>query len=65
MAVGNPRQVRDYARSMGFRAKTDAVDARVISEFAGGGLYRLWTAPDPEIRELAELSARQQQLVSH
>lgn len=62
VAVVNPRQIRDYARAMGVLAKTDAVDARVIAEFAAGGHYRLWTAPDPEIRELAELTARRQQL---
>ena len=64
VAVVNPRQVRDYARSMGILAKTDAVDARVLAEFASGGHYRLWTAPDPGIRELGELAARRLQLIS-
>ena len=48
-AVVNPRQVRDYARSMGILAKTDAVDARVIAEFAATGHYQLWTAPSPQV----------------
>ncbi len=64
VAVVNPRQVRDYARSMGILAKTDAVDARVIAEFACGGHYRLWQAPDPGVRELGELTSRRLQLVS-
>jgi transposase len=33
-AVVNPRQVRDFARSMGILAKTDTLDAKVIAEFA-------------------------------
>lgn len=32
--VVNPRQVRDYARSMGFLEKNDRIDARIIVEFA-------------------------------
>lgn len=64
VAVVNPRQVRDYARAMGVLAKTDAVDARVLSEFAAAGHYRLWRVPDPWVRELGELTSRRLQLVS-
>jgi len=34
VAVVNPRQVRDFARSLGYLAKTDAIDARVLARFA-------------------------------
>ena len=34
VAVVNPRQVRDYARSMGKLAKTDNIDARILADFA-------------------------------
>lgn len=34
VAVVNPRQVRDFARSLGYLAKTDAIDARVLAQFA-------------------------------
>ena len=34
LAVVNPRQVRDFARAMGKYAKTDAIDAVMLSEFA-------------------------------
>ena len=34
VAVLNPRQARDFARSMGRLAKTDAVDARMLAELA-------------------------------
>lgn len=32
--VVNPRQARDFAKAMGCLAKTDAIDARVLREFA-------------------------------
>jgi transposase len=32
--VVNPRQARDFAKAMGSLAKTDAIDARVLSHFA-------------------------------
>jgi transposase len=34
VAVVNPRHVRDFARGLGRQAKTDAVDARVLADFA-------------------------------
>ncbi|MDE2936243.1 MAG: transposase [Chloroflexota bacterium] len=58
VAIANPRQVRDFARAMGILAKTDSVDARVIARFAATGHYQLWAAPDPAVKELAELTAR-------
>jgi transposase len=32
--VVNPRQARDFAKAMGYLAKTDALDAKVLSHFA-------------------------------
>lgn len=40
VAVLNPRQARDFARSMGRLAKTDAVDARMLAELAAVLLRR-------------------------
>lgn len=34
VAVVNPRQARDFAKAMGLLAKTDAVDARMLAQFA-------------------------------
>ena len=34
IVVVNPRQVRDFAKSTGRLAKTDALDARVLAHFA-------------------------------
>ncbi|WLI10177.1 MULTISPECIES: transposase [Pseudomonas] len=30
----NPRRAKDFAKAMGYRAKTDAIDARLLAEFA-------------------------------
>ena len=40
VAVLNPRQARDFARSMGRLAKTDAVDARMLTEMAAVLVHR-------------------------
>ena len=34
LVVVNPRQVRDFAKALGKRAKTDRVNARVLARFA-------------------------------
>lgn len=34
VVVINPRQARDFARAMGYLAKTDAIDARVLAQLA-------------------------------
>lgn len=34
LAVVNPRQARDFARSMGYLAKTDRIDARALAQMA-------------------------------
>jgi transposase len=40
VAVVNPRQARDFARSLGRLAKTDRIDARTLAEFARLGHVR-------------------------
>ncbi len=35
IAVVNPRQARDFARAMGYLAKTDRIDARALAQMAG------------------------------
>lgn len=65
----NPRQTRDFAKSMGVLAKTDRVDARVLRDFAnvvarheGRAKYITPLAEGPR-QELAELMTRRRQLV--
>lgn len=45
VVVVNPRHVREFAKSCGVSAKTDALDARVLARFAA--------AVRPEIRQIA------------
>ena len=65
----NPRQARDFAKSLGVLAKTDEVDARVLRDFADvlarhPGRERYITPLVEAARlELAELMTRRRQLV--
>ncbi len=70
VVVINPRQARDFARSMGRLAKTDAVDARVLAELAAVLLRRddlarfLRPAVDAQQQWLAALVTRRRQLLT-
>jgi transposase len=65
----NPRQARDFAKSMGVLAKTDEVDARVLRDFADvlarHPSRQQYITPmlDQARQELAELMTRRRQLV--
>ncbi|HXS16919.1 MAG TPA: transposase [Polyangiaceae bacterium] len=65
----NPRQARDFAKSMGVLAKTDQVDARVLRDFADvlarhADRRKFITPMIDRARELlAELMTRRRQLV--
>lgn len=66
----NPRQARDFAKSMGVLAKTDQVDARTLRDFADV-LARHKDRPkyitpmlDEHRQQLAELMTRRRQLVN-
>jgi transposase len=59
----NPRKARDYARSAGFLAKTDCVDADMLTHYAAHVPLPL-TEPVPEAQqELRTLLDRRHQLV--
>ena len=67
--VVNPRQARDFAKAMGYLAKTDAIDARVLSHFACM-LYQsdrrerlLMKLPDANQEALQGLVTRRKQLI--
>jgi len=70
VAVVNPRQARDFAKSMGRLAKTDAVDARMLAEFAAVLLRRedlarfLRPLADAQQQWLAALVTRRRQLLT-
>ncbi len=61
--VVNPRQVRDFARAMGYLAKTDAIDARVLAHFAAVTRAEPKPLPDETARALDALLDRRRQLI--
>ena len=63
VVVANPRQVRDFARGLGRRAKTDPIDAGVLARF--GQLVQPHPRPQlsGQAEGLAELVRRRQQLM--
>lgn len=61
----NPRQAREFARSIGQLGKTDAVDARVLARL-GTALKPAQSPPaDPAITRLAALVSHRDGLVEH
>lgn len=70
VAVVNPRQARDFAKAMGYLAKTDRIDAKALAELAQV-LSRhtererfVSVLPTPEQQTLQALVARRRQLVA-
>ena len=70
VAVINPRQARDFARAMGYLAKTDRIDVSVLADMARtllarGELSRLVKPlPDASQLELQGLVTRRRQLLA-
>ncbi|EIQ0901767.1 IS110 family transposase [Escherichia coli] len=70
VAVVNPRQARDFARAMGYLAKTDRIDARVLAQMAEV-INRhpererfIRALPDAERQLLAAMVVRRRQLIT-
>ena len=61
--VVNPRQIRDFARSMGRLAKSDAIDAEVIARFGAAVRPEPRELPDEQSRQLRALVSRRRQVV--
>jgi transposase len=54
VAVVNPMHLRNYARSLPRRAKTDALDAQLLSQFAADRQPDPWTPPPQVYHELRQ-----------
>ncbi len=63
VVVVNARRVRDFARATGQLAKTDRLDAAVLSDFGEKLRPQLRTWPDESREELKALLVRRRQLV--
>ena len=64
LVVVNPRQVRDFAKATGGLAKTDALDAQVLAQFAEAVRPPLRPLRDADTQELNELTTRRNQLMT-
>ena len=63
VVVINPRQIREFARALGYLAKTDRLDAEVIALFAERAEPEVRALPDEQTRLLDELVTRRRQVV--
>jgi transposase len=63
VAVANPKRVRDFAKSKGRLAKTDAIDAEMIAEYALACRPRLVKKIPKKQSELQELVNRRRQVI--
>ena len=56
--VANPRAVKDFARALLQRSKTDPLDARVLAEFAARMPFRAWNPPSVAARQVNAVGRR-------
>lgn len=61
--IVNPRQIRDYARAKGELAKTDAIDARIMADFACDIHPELRPLSDQQTEAIKALMIRRQQVI--
>lgn len=61
--IVNARQIADFGKAIGWRAKTDAIDAEKIARFALAVDPAMRPLPDADARQFADLVARRRQLV--
>ena len=64
VVVVNPRQARDFAKALGRRGKTDAVDARVLARFATTMEVPVRPLPAPATQALQALVTRRRQVTA-
>jgi transposase len=60
--ITNPKRVREFARSKGQLAKTDALDARILAAFGESVRPQIRSLPDEATRELRAMVRRRQHL---
>jgi transposase len=60
VSIVNPAQVRDFARGLAVRTKTDGVDSGVLARYGALVKPRAWEPPAPEARTLQALLSRRE-----
>jgi transposase len=64
VSLVNPKRVRDFAKALGRLAKTDALDADVLAQFAQTLRPPVWSMPTADAAKLQALIVRRTQLVT-
>ena len=64
VAIVNPRQVRDFAKALGKLAKTDKLDAQVLSHFGDATKVEAQELPSEAQQRLRALVSRRRQIIS-
>ena len=64
VCVAPPNKVRSFAHALGYQAKTDAIDAIVLSHYGEVANLSIMPAADPAHEQLKELLTRRKQLVN-
>jgi transposase len=64
LSVVNPRLPRDFARSQNRLAKTDRIDAKVLSDYGASAAPEATPAPNPALERLAQMVAQRDMLVA-
>jgi transposase len=62
VSMPNPKQVRDWIKGLGRRAKTDGQDALMLARYAADGQPPAWHPLPPEVSELDSLLRRKEDL---
>lgn len=62
VSMPNPKQLRDWAKGLGQRAKTDAQDALLLARYAAERRPPLWAPLPAEVSELESLLERKREL---
>ena len=60
VSIVNPAQVRDFARSLGIRTKTDGIDSFVLARFGALLNPKPWIPPSKQARTLQALLSRRE-----
>ena len=64
VALIKPRRAREFAKALGWLAKTDRIDARLLAHFAAAVQPALTHWPEADAQHLADLVTRRRQIVS-
>jgi len=64
LAIVNPRQARDFAKSLGRLAKTDKIDASMLAHFGEATRPKVSKLPDKQTESLQAMLVRRRQLIN-